>query len=162
MAQCALFAALTAICAWISIPMGDIAFTMQTFAVLLTLGLLGGKWGSVSIGIYLCLGAVGLPVFSGFQGGLGVLLGATGGYIWGFFLSGLVYWSLEKLCKPVAMTAVLLVCYLCGSLWYAVYAGGASVWAVVLKCVVPYLIPDAVKLALALRLSERIGRQVKR
>lgn len=162
MAQCALFAALTAICAWISIPMGDIAFTMQTFAVLLTLGLLGGKWGSVSIGIYLCLGAVGLPVFSGFQGGLGVLLGATGGYIWGFLLSGLVYWSLEKLCKPVAMTAALLVCYLCGSLWYAVYAGGASGWAVVLKCVVPYLIPDAVKLALALRLSERIGRQVKR
>lgn len=159
MVLCALFAALTALCAWISIPVMDIAYTMQTFAVFLTLGVLGGKWGTVSIAIYLALGAVGMPVFSGFQGGVGTLLGVTGGYIWGFLASGLVYWCFEKLCKPAAMTAGLLACYLCGSAWFLVYAGsGAGLWAVLLKCVVPYLIPDAVKLWLALKLSARLGR----
>lgn len=162
MVLCALFAALTAVCAWISIPVLDIAFTMQTFAVFMTLGILGGKWGSVSILIYLGMGTVGLPVFSGFQGGVGALVGVTGGYIWGFLVSGLVYWGLERLCKPVAMIAALLACYLCGSLWFLVYAGsGVGFAAVVLKCVVPYLIPDAVKLTLALRLSGRIRRQLK-
>ena len=66
-----------AVCAWISIPFGYIAFTMQTFAVMLALFTLGGKWGTASVFVYLLLGAVGLPVFSGFQGGLGVLLGVT-------------------------------------------------------------------------------------
>ena len=79
MTRAALFAALTAICAWISIPVADIGFTMQTFGVFLTLGVLGGKWGTVSILIYLLLGAVGMPVFSGFRGGMGMLLGVTGG-----------------------------------------------------------------------------------
>ena len=74
MVVCSLFSSLIAICAWISIPIGDIAFTLQTFAVFLALGTLGGKWGTVSILIYLALGAVGLPVFSGFQGGIGTLL----------------------------------------------------------------------------------------
>lgn len=159
-----LFAALTAICAWISLPVLDIAFTMQTFSIFLTLGVLGGKWGSVSILIYLLLGAAGMPVFSGFQGGIGALMGVTGGYIWGFLLSGLVYWLLEILMKPVskwgrgaAMAAAMAVCYLCGSLWFQVYAGGGlSLWAVALKCVVPYLIPDAVKIAMAATLSGRL------
>ena len=84
MALCALFAALMALCAWISIPAGDVAITMQTFALFLTLGVLGGKRGTIAVSIYLLLGIVGLPVFSGFQGGLGTLLGATGGYIAGF------------------------------------------------------------------------------
>ena len=164
MLLCSLFAALTAICAWISVPVLDIAFTMQTFAIFLTLGVLGGKWGSVSILIYLLLGVVGLPVFSGFRGGIGALMGVTGGYIWGFLLSGLTYWILELLMKPAwkwgkgaAMAAAMGVCYLCGSRWFPVYAGGGmGLWAVVLKCVVPYLIPDGVKIGLALSLSGRL------
>lgn len=162
MVLASLLAALTTVCAWIQIPVLDIAFTMQTFAVFMTLGILGGRWGTVSIAIYLAMGAVGLPVFAGFQGGVGVLLGVTGGYIWGFLLSGLVYWSLERLCKPAAMTVALLVCYLCGTLWFSVYAGsGVGLAAAAAKCVVPYLLPDAVKLVLALRLSARITRQVR-
>lgn len=153
----ALFAALTVVCAWISIPVGDIAFTMQTFAVFLALGLLGGKWGTVSILIYLLLGAVGMPVFSGFQGGFGVLLGVTGGYLWGFLFSGLIYWTLERLGRPCAMAAGLAVCYLCGSLWFLYWSGG-GIGLVLLRCVVPYLIPDAIKLALALRLSRRLSK----
>ena len=160
MVLCSLFAALTAVCAWISLPVADVAFTLQTFAVFLSLGLLGGKWGSISILIYLTLGAVGLPVFAGFRGGIGVLLGVTGGYLWGFLLSGLVYWSLEKLCKPLGMIAGLLVCYLCGTFWFSLYAGGAGFWAALVKCVVPYLIPDAVKLYLAQTLSERLKKHL--
>ena len=94
---CALFAALLAICAWLSLPVADISFTMQTFGVFTALGLLGGKRGTLSIALYLLLGIAGLPVFAGFQGGLGVLLGSTGGYIWGFLLAGLVYWTIIKL-----------------------------------------------------------------
>lgn len=161
MVLCSLFAALTAICAWLSIPVLDIAYTMQTFAVFLTLGILGGKWGTVSILIYLTLGAVGLPVFSGFQGGVGVLLGITGGYLWGFLATGLVYWALEKLWKPLAMGLGLLACYLAGSLWFLLYAGSGGLAVALIKCVVPYLIPDCVKLALALSLSRRVGKQLK-
>lgn len=91
-----LFAALTAVCAWISLPIPPVAFTLQTFAVGLTLGILGGKWGTVSILLYLLLGAVGLPVFSGFQSGAVALPGPTGGFLWGFLAGGLVYWLLEK------------------------------------------------------------------
>lgn len=161
MVLCSLFAALTAICAWLSIPVLDIAYTMQTFAIFLTLGILGGKWGTVSILIYLTLGAVGLPVFSGFQGGLGIMLGITGGYLWGFLATGLVYWGLEKLWKPLAMGLGLLACYLCGSLWFLLYAGGSGLMVALAKCVVPYLLPDCVKLALALILSRRVGKHMK-
>lgn len=160
MVLASLFASLTAICAWVSVPVADIAFTLQTFGVLLTLGVLGGKWGSVSIMIYLLLGAVGLPVFSGFQGGIGVLLGVTGGYIWGFLFSGLAYWALERMGKLPAMVAALAVCYLCGCAWFFLYSGGGWVF-ILMKCVVPYLIPDGVKLGLALNLSKRIGRHMK-
>ncbi len=160
MVRASLFAGLMAVCAWLSVPVLDIAFTMQTFAVLLTLGLLGGKWGTVSILIYLALGACGLPVFTGFQGGLGILAGVTGGYLWGFALSGLVYWGVEKLCQPIAMPMALLACYLCGSLWFAVWTGGAGFWAAVLKCVVPYLIPDGIKLYLARYLTGRLRKYI--
>lgn len=162
MVLCSLFSSLIAICAWISIPIGDIAFTLQTFAIFLTLGVLGGKRGTVSILIYLALGAVGLPVFSGFQGGIGTLLGVTGGYLWGFALSGLGYWALERLGKPVAMVTALVLCYICGSCWFLVYAGSSmGLWFVLLKCVAPYLIPDGIKLALALSMSGRIKKHIK-
>ena len=91
LALCGLMAALTAICAWIAIPIFGTVITLQTFAICLALLTLGGKWGCVTICVYLALGAVGLPVFSGFQGGIGSLMGPTGGYLWVFLLGGLVY-----------------------------------------------------------------------
>ena len=154
-----LFAALIAVCAWISVPVFDIAFTLQTLAVFLTLGLLGGKWGSAAIFIYLLLGAVGMPVFSGFHGGIGILAGVTGGYLWGFLAAGLTYWLLERFGKLPAMIAGQAVCYLCGSLWFLLYAGG-GLWIILLRCVIPYLIPDGVKIALAYILSRRLSRHI--
>ena len=160
MTLCAFFAALTAVCAWIGIPLGDTVFTLQTFAVFLTLGLLGGKWGTVSILCYLLLGTVGMPVFSGFRGGMGMLLGPTGGYLWGFLLTGLCYWAMEKVGRLPAMVMGLLVCYGCGTAWYMVYTGGGLAW-VVLHTIVPYLIPDGCKIALALHLTKRLKRHLK-
>lgn len=166
MAQCALFAALLTLCAWISIPTADIAFTLQTFGVFLTLGLLGGKRGTAAIGVYLCMGAIGLPVFTGFRGGLGVLMGATGGYIAGFLASGLVYWVITALLgrlpgvRLLGFVLGLLACYTLGTVWfYAAYLKGGSalsLGAVLAKCVLPYLVPDGMKLWLAWFLTKRI------
>ena len=83
LAYTGILAALIAVCSWISIPTA-VPFTLQTFAVFLTLGLLGGRLGTLAVTVYLLLGAVGLPVFAGFHGGLGAFLGATGGYLVGF------------------------------------------------------------------------------
>lgn len=154
-----LFAALLAVCAWICIPVGDIAVTLQTFGVALALLLLGGKWGTVSIGIYLLLGMVGLPVFSGFRGGIGALAGVTGGFLWGFLASGLIFWGLERLGKFPALTAALLGCYICGCGWFYLYSGG-GLWIILLRCVIPFLIPDALKLWLACSLSRRLKKVI--
>lgn len=161
MVHAGVFAALIAICAWIAIPIPPVSFTLQTFAVLLALGVLGGKWGCVSILLYLLLGIVGLPVFTGFRGGAAALLDATGGFLWGFLMGGAVYWALEKLGKLPAMAAALPVCYACGCLWFTVYVPGTSLWAAVLTCVVPYVIPDGVKLWLAYTMSKRIAKSIK-
>ena len=154
-----LFAALLAVCAWLCIPVSDIGITLQTFGVFLALLMLGGKWGSLSILLYLLLGATGLPVFSGFRGGMGHLIGVTGGFLWGFLISGLVYWALERFGRWPAMIAGLLTCYGCGCLWFYGYSGG-GLGFILLRCVVPYLIPDAIKLWLAFRLSRRLRKVI--
>ena len=161
MVLASLFAALTAVCAWISLPIPPVAFTLQTFGVLLTLGVLGGRWGTVSILLYLLLGCIGLPVFAGFQSGAVALPGPTGGFLWGFLAAGVVYWLLEKMGKLPAMVAAQVVVYACGCIWFSLYGGNSGVAAAVLTCVVPYLVPDGVKLALAHSLAKRIGKQMK-
>ena len=169
MALCALFAALLCICAWISIPAGDAVITMQTFGVFLTLGVLGGKRGSLAVGIYLLLGIVGVPVFSGFRGGLGALMGTTGGYIAGFLATALIYWLVttlgrnKEIFRLLGMGLGLLACYLLGTLWFRfgyLSYGGLSWGAILLNCVVPYLLPDTAKLILAWLLSRRLRQFV--
>lgn len=88
MAYIALFAVLMAVCSWISIP-AVVPFTLQTFGVFVAVSVLGGKRGTLAVVLYLLMGVVGLPVFAGFSGGLGVLLGSTGGYIVGFVFTAL-------------------------------------------------------------------------
>ena len=96
LAYVAVCAALMAVCSWISIP-ATVPFTLQTFAVFCSLGLLGGRRGTAAILVYLLLGALGVPVFAGFSGGIGILFGTTGGYLLGFILMGLIYWLGERL-----------------------------------------------------------------
>lgn len=171
MAYIALGVALISVCAWISIP-AAVPFTMQTFGVLLVCALLGGRDGALCVLLYILLGAVGLPVFSGFSGGVGALTGATGGYIAGFLLTALVMAVCARL--PLSararllagMIAGMLVCYAAGTLWF-VYAYAAkgnqiSFLTALSLCVLPYLIPDGVKLALAFLLQGRIRRALNR
>ena len=92
LAYIAICTSLICISAWITIP-GTVPFTLQTFAIFFTLGLLGAKRGMLSILIYILIGMIGLPVFSSFNSGLGVIAGPTGGYIIGFIFSSFVFIS---------------------------------------------------------------------
>ena len=144
--------ALIAVCSWISVPM-MIPFTLQTFAVCLISG-------------YILLGAIGIPVFSGFRGGPGALLGATGGYIVGFFFTALtVGLAVKKFgfklpVLLISMALGILLCYAFGTVWFmGVYARGTgpiSLGTALSWCVIPYLIPDAAKIALASLLALRL------
>lgn len=161
--RCAMLVAMLCVCGWLTVPVGDVALTMQTFGVFLTLQLLGGKWGTVSVCAYLLLGAAGLPVFSGFRGGLGILLGATGGYLIGFAVVGLVYWAVVSVFGQRGaiwgMVLGLLGCYAFGSGWYLLlYADGSALAAVLIKCVLPFVIPDTLKLLLACSLGNKLLR----
>ena len=165
----ALCVALMAVCAWITIP-SAVPFTLQTFAVFMTLGPLGGRNGTLSILAYLLLGAVGVPVFSGFKGGLGALAGSTGGYLVGFLGTGLIYWLLtacagEKLwVKAVGMVLGLLATYALGTAWFqtvSVRAGKEVTTAMVLGwCVWPFIVPDLIKLAMGLFVSDRLKKRL--
>ena len=166
----ALGAVLITICSWISIPT-TVPFTMQTFAVFFVLSALGGKRGTAAIVVYVLLGAVGIPVFAQFASGIGILLGSTGGYIVGFIFMGAVYWLIvhffgKKLWVEIlAMVIGLAVCYAFGTVWFMiVYAQGneaVGVATVLAWCVIPFIIPDIVKLGLALALARRLSPVLK-
>ena len=155
--------ALITVCSWISIPT-TIPFTLQTFAVMLTVLLLGGMRGTIAITVYILLGAVGVPVFSGFTGGIARLMGPTGGYIIGFLGTALVMWAFEKILGKklwVYITAIILglvVCYTFGTVWfiklYTADDGSKATLAMALSaCVIPYLIPEVIKVVLALTIG---------
>ena len=154
LAYIALGAALIAVCAWITIPF-TVPFTMQLFAVFFVLTVLGGRNGTIAIAVYLLLGSIGIPVFSEFKGGFGVLIGMTGGYLVGMLLIGLVYWLITKLLKPsvwtelIAFAIGLILCYAFGTLWFSTLNGEKSFYASLAVCVVPFILPDILKLALA-------------
>ena len=173
LAYIGLFAALMAVCAWISIPVPPplIPFTLQTMGVFLAVGLLGGKRGTIAVLVYILLGAVGAPVFAGFRGGMGSLTGLAGGYILGFLFTALVMWAMERLpgrriwVLGASMVLGLAVCYAFGTVWYmAVYAQrgeSTTLGAVLAVCVAPFLIPDGVKIALALLLTSRLKPHIQ-
>ena len=170
MVYIAISAALIAICSWISIPTA-VPFTLQTFAVFFVLLLLGGERGTIATLVYVLLGAVGVPVFAGFSGGIGILLGSTGGYIIGFLFVGLIYILFEKFFKKnivmkiVALVLGLAVCYAFGTAWFMhVYiknTGEVGLLTVLGWCVFPFIIPDLIKMALAVIVAKRIEPVIK-
>ena len=171
MSLVALFSAIIVICSLITIP-SVIPFTLQTFAVFLCLNILGAKKGIISILIYILLGVVGLPVFSGFNGGIGALLNVTGGYIIGFIFSALVFWLItsafskkpRKIVDLIASFSGLIVCYIFGTIWYIFlfikngdtinFAGAFSI------CVLPFIIPDILKILLSVTISEKAKKYI--
>ena len=163
-------AALIAVCSWVTVPLPAVPITLQTFAVFAALGILGGGRGTAAVAVYIALGAAGVPVFSGFKGGVGTLLGVTGGYIVGFLFSAGVYWLVtarreNPAARIVGMVAGLAVCYAFGTVWFVmVYSrttGAVGFGAALMKCVIPFLLPDAVKLALAFLISAAVRKRIK-
>ncbi len=166
MALTGMMTALLAVCAWVTIPF-TIPFTLQTFGVFMALRLLGGRRGTAAIGLYILLGIAGVPVFSGFSAGVGVIAGPTGGYIAGFLLTGLLYCAAKPLRtnrfrENLILAAGLLVCYAFGTVWFCIVKGNAGSPMDFLRavsiCVLPYLIPDAVKLMLADQIATRVRK----
>lgn len=170
MVYVAMFAVLVAICSWISIP-ATVPFTLQTFGVFVAVGVLGGKRGTLSILVYLLLGAIGIPVFAGFSGGIGIIIGNTGGYIIGFLMSALVMWGMEKLLGrktwvlALSMVLGLLVCYAFGIVWFIVaYTRSTEpigLWTALGWYVFPFVIPDLVKIVLALFVCKKLTKVIK-
>ena len=160
-AYIALAVALNAICAFITIP-ATVPFTLQVFGIFFTLDYLGGRRGALAVWLYLLFGAIGLPVFSGFRGGFGVLLSATGGFIMAFAVVALLYFILSFFQLPhwtrYLLAAIsLAVIYLGGCAWFVYMMGGTLIHALVV-CVVPFILPDVIKIVLALLLSSRLAR----
>lgn len=165
----AVFASVISVCALITVPFA-VPFTMQTFGVFFALLMLGGKRGFCSVLVYTLLGLVGLPVFSGFQGGVSVLFGATGGYIIGFLLASLVYLLFERIfggkrgARTFSVLLGMLALYSVGAAWYAlVYMGGAGAGfaAALAACVLPFILPDTAKITLAFVLCKRLKKYMK-
>ncbi|MGN0696044.1 MAG: biotin transporter BioY [Oscillospiraceae bacterium] len=165
-----MFAVLIAICSWISIPT-TVPFTLQTFGVFCALGILGGKRGTFAVLTYILLGAIGIPVFAGFSGGFGIILGTTGGYIVGFLFSALIYWLITSkfgtslVPMVISMVLGLILCYAFGTAWfmivYAQSSGAVGLMTALGWCVFPFIIPDLIKIALAVLISNRVGKYAK-
>ena len=163
--------ALITICSWIAVP-SAIPVTLQTFAIFTVLGLLGGKNGTAAVTIYVIMGAIGVPVFSHFKGGLPIILhDVAGGYIIGFIAMALFFWLAEvylgrsATVKVISMVMGLLLCYAVGTLWYIkinLEGGHAeNFWSVASACVVPFIIPDTFKLATAVLVIQKVGKHIK-
>lgn len=164
----ALFGAVIAVCAFICIPVGTVPVTLQLFAVCISAGVLG-RSGAISVLVYLLLGIVGLPVFSGFQAGASALAGPTGGFLLGFlpmaFVAGLI---IEKTGRRLvhyllAFSSGTVLCYASGLIMYIYLYGGGNVGfgEAFTVCILPYLIPDVVKIALAATVTRALRERVK-
>ena len=174
----AVSAALIAICSWISITIGPVPFTLQTMAIFAVLMTIGGARGSVAVIIYLLLGLVGVPVFAGFKGGPASFLGPTGGFLVGFAVASLVWILLEKLLRDKMSSSAVkrilygvinaviceVVMYTIGVIWFMVVygqqTGPVGLGATLTMCVVPFIIPDIVKIAVAVVIGERAGKLI--
>lgn len=165
----ALFSAIIVICSLVTVP-SMVPFTLQTFAIFLCLNIFGAKKGIISILIYIFLGVIGLPVFSGFNGGIGALLNVTGGYIIGFIFTALTFGLITSLFnkKPkktvnlIASFMGLIACYISGTLWYVLLfiknGDAVSFTSAFSICVLPFIIPDILKIALSVVISEKVKK----
>lgn len=157
----AMFAAIIAVCSLISIPLpSGIPVTLQTFAIALAGFSLGCKNGTISVAVYLAIGAVGVPVFSGFTGGFAKLFGVTGGYLWGFLgmaaLCGLAV-NKNKILTAVLSVLGLASCHGFGSLQFAFISGSSPLQSFMIASA-PYLIKDFVSIAFAYTIAIAIQK----
>jgi biotin transport system substrate-specific component len=161
MVYAALFAALTAVGAFLSVPIGPVPIVLQNMFVYLAGLLLGSRWGLASVGTYLLVGAVGLPVFAGGLGGIGRLVGPTGGYLFGYLPTVFLIGKMARTEAPQMMTDVLamicgtLVLYACGVTWLKIVSGMPLGKTLALG-MYPFLIGDAIKIAAAAAIARAL------
>ena len=167
MAACALFATLMAVCSQIQIPLPMVPINLALFGAYLAGAVLGPRLGALSVTFYALMGAVGLPVFAGFAGGLGTLLGKTGGYILGYILTAFLVGLLTKIwghsfkALIPAMVLGCLVCYLFGTVWFMAVTR-LGLWQSLIYCVFPFLPGDVVKILLAAAVVRRLQQPLAR
>ena len=166
----AVMAALLCVAGPLSIQAGPVPLSLATFAVYLAGAVLGAKRGTLAVAVYLLIGVIGIPVFSGFSGGFQKLAGVTGGYLAGYlpcaYLSGLGAGRApggknRKWRMPVMMAAGTLVLYAVGTLWF-MRQSGSALGAALALCVLPFLPGDAVKIAAACLLAGPVRKAVFR
>lgn len=162
----ALFAAVIAVASWIAVPLPftPVPINMATLAVTVTGALLGHKYGTLSVVIYILLGAAGVPVFAGFTGGLGHIAGPTGGYIIGYaasaFLCALI---IELFCKKelkwyyivLASLVGTASCYVLGTIWFMALTSTGFIASLSL-CVIPFIPGDIFKTIVAVLLVKAL------
>ncbi len=162
----AMGAVILSLTAWITLPFA-VPFTMQTFGVAFVLFAFGGKRGTLSVAVYIALGLIGIPVFSGFNSGVGVILGATGGYIIGFAVWGYLYLASESFFSKKRINGIvvsfvgLATSYALGTAWYFLWLGENSVWSALALCVLPYIVPDIIKILFAYVVSVRVKKVLR-
>lgn len=169
MALIALMAAVTCILGPLSItiPISPVPISLTNLAVYFTVYVLGMKRGTISYLVYLFIGLVGLPVFSGFSGGAGKLFGPTGGYLIGFIFMALICgffvekWSSKLYLHFAGMVLGTIVCYLFGTIWLA-FQGNMDFYTALAAGVIPFLPGDLVKIIIALLAGPVIRKQLKR
>lgn len=175
----AIFVVVMAVCAWIAIPINLIPITLQTMAVCLAAAMLGWKRGLSAVAAYILLGLVGVPVFAEF-GSTASLVGPTGGYIIGFLFTAVIVgipadlikgkftkkrkW-IEAVVLVVSMILGIAVCYAFGTAWFMFYKisndSAVSLGAALALCVVPYIVPDLCKIAVATALAISLKKFIK-
>ncbi|HGJ64931.1 TPA: biotin transporter BioY [bacterium] len=155
----ALFAALTAVGGFVSIPFYPVPLTLQVFFVLLSGSILGKKLGALSQIIYIGMGAIGAPVFHNLTGGLGILLGPTGGFLFGFivgaYVSGIFYekFNNDKI-RFCGLLSSLIPIYLIGVIWLS-FVTGMPIQKAVLIGGIPFIPGDIVKSLMVLFVEKK-------
>lgn len=162
-----MFTAIISVLAQISIPIQPIPFTLAIFAIFLTGALLPPRYAFLSALCYLLLGAFGVPVYAGFQGGFHILTGLTGGYLAAYpimaFVTAIFTYHRKKarvLHTAIGMLIALLLCYLIGTLWFVHVSGSAFAYAITV-CVLPFALFDLLKIVLAIAVSSIIRRVIR-
>jgi len=167
MVLASLMSALTAVGAYIHVPIGPVPIVLSTLFVLLSGLLLGSHWGMASMGLYLLVGAIGIPVFAGGKGGFAHFLGPTGGYLLGYVLASWITGFISE--RSRGLLALDIFAVLVGSL--TIYGLGVPWLKMVTQMswpktlvvgVVPFLIGDVVKASVALILARAIRPVLKR
>lgn len=166
----AMFVAIISVCSWISIPVGTVPFTLQTLAVFVTAGVLGTKRSVITILVYIVLGLIGVPVFTQFKAGPHAIVGPTGGYLIGFIFMVIAIGEITKMFPNknqstrnmvflVSMIVGDVLCFIAGTIHF-MHVMKMDLAGAIAICIIPYIIPDILKMLMALPLIARISKYI--